>query len=151
MKCIALVIALTFGLHAAHAQTDTMPPSKAPALETTSTPVAAAEAFAKSRPNVNDAKWFKQGDAYTVAYYESNQRESRMRYDAEGKLLMSSREVAVEDLPENIKAYVINTYGEAPRVTAFIYSIPDGKMGYEIDASGKLTTFDEKGNLTNTR
>jgi hypothetical protein len=143
---------LTLGLHAAHAQTDTAPPSNAPTtLETTSIPVAAADAFTKSRPNVNDAKWFKNGEAYTAAYNESNERESRMTYDAEGKLLMSSRQVTVEDLPENIKAYVIDTYGETPTVKAFIYSVPDGKMGYEIDASGKLTTFDERGNLTSSR
>lgn len=110
------------------------------------TPEAVRTAFAKLNPNTTKVKWEKE-----EANYEANFRigtaEQSMIFAADGTLLESEAEIAINELPLKTQEYLAQNYKGSKIKEAAKLTDAKGKVSFEAEIKGKDLIFDENGNL----
>lgn len=102
--------------------------------------------FASLYPNMKAEEWEKEGLNYE-AEFEQNKTETSVVFDANGNLISTETEIAVNSLPKNISDYFAKNkagmkISEASEITA-----ADGTVTYEVEIKDGDYLFDANGNF----
>jgi uncharacterized membrane protein YkoI len=106
-------------------------------------PAAVKTAFAQKFPDADDVEWDKEKDGNWEVEFEQGDTESTAVFSPDGKWLETETEIALEDLPEPIRAAVKGKkIKEVARITK-----ADGTTVYEVEVGKKDLMYDPQGNL----
>jgi len=111
-------------------------------------PPAVQTAFAQQFPDATDVEWEMEDDGNWEIEFELGEDESTATFNAEGKWLETETEIAVDDLPEAIRAALKGQkIREAARILksdgATVYEVEIGNQDRLYDAGGKLLMEDK--------
>lgn len=106
-------------------------------------PAAVLQTFAKAYPNIV-AKWEKE-DGHFEASFKKNTLEGSALYDANGALLESEIEIAVDALPAGVADYINKNYAGQKVKEASKIIDGNGAVTYEAALKGKDLIFDAQG------
>ena len=113
-------------------------------LQEKDVPVQVKTAFQKEFPNTKEAKWEKEGNNFE-AEFELNNTEQSVLLDAQGNLIETEIEIAVNLLPSGVLDYIKTNYqGQKVKEAA---KITDAKriITYEAEIKGMDLIFDSNG------
>jgi hypothetical protein len=114
-------------------------------LATNEVPAEVRNAWEKQHSAVTGEQWYKTDEGF-IAYYPYRELQSRISYDANGKILTTSREVKGEDVPVPIRDFMKTKYpGIQYGKTYFCYP-SEGDKYYEVQVDDKWEQFDRDGN-----
>lgn len=113
-------------------------------LQEKDVPVQVKTAFQKQFPNTKEAKWEKEGNNFE-AEFELNNTEQSVLLDAQGNLIETEIEIAVNQLPNGVLDYIKTNYqGEKVKEAAKITDVK-GVITYEAEIKGMDLIFDSNG------
>ena len=109
-------------------------------------PEAVRTAFVKLNPAVTKLKWEKEETAYEASF-KADRAEKSMVFDAEGNVLETEKEIAINELPTKIQEYITQKFKGSKIKEAAKLIDAKGKVSFEAEIKGKDLIFDENGNL----
>lgn len=109
-------------------------------------PSAVTVAFAKEFPKATKVKWEKE-DANFEAEFVDGSKEYSAVFSAEGKLMETESEIAINELPAAVQDFLTKNYpGQKVKEAAKITKA-DGSVVFEAEIKGKDLLFDTNGNV----
>ena len=105
-------------------------------------PSAVLKAFQTKFPTIKKAKWEIEKGNYE-AEYDENKTEHSALFSADGTLIETEIEIAVNQLPKAIADYVTKNMKGKKIKEASIITETNGKKKYEAEVGGKDYLFDE--------
>jgi len=113
-------------------------------LQEQDVPVQVKTAFQKQFPNIKEAKWEKEGNNFE-AEFELNKTEQSVLLDAQGNLIETEIEIAVNQLPNGVIDYIKTNYqGQKVKEAAKITEVK-GIITYEAEIKGMDLIFESNG------
>ena len=107
-------------------------------------PPAVQSAWDSEHAKVRGKEWYKTDEGFIV-YYPYKKLQSRIAYDASGKILTWSREVKAEDVPVTIRDYMKAKYPGIQYGRTYLCYGPNGERNYEVQVESKWESFDGEG------
>ncbi|MEO5674166.1 MAG: PepSY-like domain-containing protein [Chitinophagales bacterium] len=89
-------------------------------------------------------QWYKQDDGYVV-YHLHKKLLSRVAFNEQGKVVMTSREVKPESVPFNIREYMKAKYPGTQYGKTYLSYPGKGVKRYEVEVGNKWEYFDGEG------
>ncbi len=111
-------------------------------------PAAVLKSFQTKFPSIKKAKWEIENGNYE-AEYDENKIEHSALFKADGTLIETEIEIAVNQLPKTITDYVAKNMNGKKIKEASIITEVGGKKKYEAEVGGKDYLFDENGTFLN--
>ncbi len=106
-------------------------------------PSVAKAAFQKQYANT-PAKWEKENENYEVNFKKDGKTMSAV-IDKLGTIIETETDIAVNELPQNVKTYLKSHYKDAKVKEAAKIVKANGEVNYEGEVNGKDVIFDNNG------
>ena len=136
MKHLIIVLLISLSINTTYAQK----------ISAEKVPVAVLKSFKSNFPKTLKAKWEIENGNYEAEYEEGKTEHSAL-FKADGTLIETEIEIAVNQLPKAVIAYVAKNMNGKKIKEASIITETNGKKKYEAEVGGKDYLFDESGNL----
>ena len=111
----------------------TMSYANAQKIKESEVPKAVTESFAKNFKDTDVEKWEKEKDGNYEAEFDFKKVETSATFAANGKLLETETEIAINTLPKSITEYVSKNYPDHKIAEAAKIIDDKGKMVYEAE------------------
>ena len=138
MKRLIIVLCVALSIHTTFAQK----------ISSDKVPAAIMNSFYKNFPTIKKAKWEIEKGNYE-AEYDENKVEHSALFKADGTLIETEIEIAVNQLPKAITDYVAKDMNGKKIKEASIITETNGKKKYEVEIGGKDYLFDQNGKFLN--
>lgn len=113
-------------------------------LQEKNVPASVKASFQKLYPNAKEVKWDKESEKFEASF-EINKIDNSVLFDAQGNLLETEIEIAINQLPQSIKDYVTKNYPKQKIKEAAKITDDKGVVAYEAEIKGMDLLFDASG------
>lgn len=112
-------------------------------------PLKTRKALYAQYPGADHVKWEKENGNYEAAF-SLKETDYSLVIDTAGHILETEKNIAAEELPENIRQYIAKNYpGKKIKSVARITDA-SGNVTYETEIKNRELFFDQNGNLLKT-
>ncbi len=118
-------------------------------LKDSDVPANVKQTLTELYPNAKVSKWEKEKGNYE-AEFENNKVETSVLIDADGKLMETEVEIAVNELPSAVNDYVSKNFSSKKITEASRITDNAGVVTYEAEVAKKDLIFDSAGNYIKT-
>lgn len=134
MKKWVLFVSAAFGMYTVTGQK----------LRDQAVPAPVKAGLSKQYPAAKQVRWEKEKDRYEAGFAQGGSQYSVL-LDAKGHIVETELEIAVEALPQSVRAYVAKNYPGHKIKEAAQITDAKGAITYEAEVKGKDLLFDPSG------